>query len=183
MKKYSAIFIACLLLFTGCGGDPPPDSESESSSSVDTVPESEDGSGNGASDVTLSSDNTDPSDEVVVITEKMFIAQCNDIYLNPNEYTGKIVRIEGIYDENTDEAGNTSRGVIRNGPGCCGNDGVAGFGFLCKDEGSPLCKQDDWVAVEGVITPYTYDDGYETIIIGDASVTVKAERGAEFVTQ
>jgi uncharacterized membrane protein YcgQ (UPF0703/DUF1980 family) len=179
MKKYFALILVCLLLVTGCGGGDGSGNE--------------DGIGNGSGSESTAVDagfqdyntvpvsNTDPSGDVVVISEKLFIAQCNDIYLNPDDYTGKTVRIEGIYDEYIDEEGNTTRGVIRNGPGCCGNDGVAGFGFLCKD--IPACKQNDWVSVEGVITPYTYDDGYETVVIDDASISVKAERGAEFVSQ
>ncbi|MDR2616038.1 MAG: hypothetical protein LBC28_05595, partial [Oscillospiraceae bacterium] len=69
----------------------------------------------------------------------------------------------------------------RLGPGCCGNDGVAGFEFTC--DALPELKENDWISVEGVLTPYTYDDGYESVIISDAVVTVKAERGAEYVSQ
>jgi uncharacterized membrane protein YcgQ (UPF0703/DUF1980 family) len=189
MKKYFALIIVCLLLVTGCGGGyGSGNGNGDSSGSANG-----DGSGNGSEsesaaavatlqeDNTVPAGNTDPSADVVEIKEKMFIAQCNDIYLNPADYIGKTVRIEGLYDEYTDESGNTNRGVIRNGPGCCGNDGVAGFEFMC--ESVPACKQNDWVSVEGVIRPYTYDDGYETVIIGAASVAVKTERGAEFVTQ
>jgi uncharacterized membrane protein YcgQ (UPF0703/DUF1980 family) len=120
-------------------------------------------------------------DGVIEIREKMFIAQCNDIYLNPDEYLGKTVRIEGMYSEYAEEGGDVYYSVARLGPGCCGNDGVAGFEFTSPD--LPDCELDDWICVEGVITPMTYDDGYETVIIGDAVVTLKAERGAEFVSQ
>jgi zinc transport system permease protein len=120
-------------------------------------------------------------DGVIEIREKLFIAQCNDIYLNPGEYIGRRVRIEGMYYEYAEEGGAIYYSVTRLGPGCCGNDGVAGFEFAC--DSPPVCEPDDWISVEGVITPYTYDDGYESVIIGDASVTVKTERGAEYVSQ
>jgi uncharacterized membrane protein YcgQ (UPF0703/DUF1980 family) len=153
MKRGFVLIIVCLLLLTAGSGDSAP--------------------------ANLPPENT--SGGVVKIKEKMFIAQCNDIYLNPKEYIGKIIRIEGLYDEYTDEAGAVHRAVIRYGPGCCGNDGVAGFVF--SGDGAPDCKPNDWIAIEGVITPVTYNNGYETVIIGKASVTVKTERGAEYVTQ
>ncbi|GHT01203.1 hypothetical protein AGMMS50276_28740 [Synergistales bacterium] len=119
---------------------------------------------------------------VVEIREKMFIAQCNDIYLNPEEYAGKTIRIEGMYDEYTDEAGTVFRAVVRNGPGCCGNDGVAGFEFSC--DGVPDCKPNDWISVEGIISLSASDEnGYNAIIIAQTTVTVKTERGMEYVTQ
>jgi uncharacterized membrane protein YcgQ (UPF0703/DUF1980 family) len=120
-------------------------------------------------------------DGVLEIKEKLFIAQCNDIYLNQESYSGKTVRIEGMYDEFIDEDGTIYRSVIRLGPGCCGNDGIAGFDFLCPD--LPDCQQNDWISVEGIITPTVYNDMYETVIISNAKVTIKSERGAEFVSQ
>jgi uncharacterized membrane protein YcgQ (UPF0703/DUF1980 family) len=164
----------CLLLFTGCDGG-------SSTTTPAEVPEGESGNGAAATIAPGAGADADPSGAVIEITEKMFIAQCNDIYLNPGEYIGKTVRIEGMYDEFTDETGTTNRGVIRNGPGCCANDGVAGFEFMCED--IPACKPNDWISVEGVITPYTFDDGYETVIIGQANITIKTERGAEYVSQ
>jgi uncharacterized membrane protein YcgQ (UPF0703/DUF1980 family) len=198
MKRCFAI-ILLLLLLAGCNGNPSsanllpenidgtatspestkdvtaPEAPAENSNPVASGSESSSGS----SDAVISPVNT--SGDVVEIKEKMFIAQCNDIYLNPGDYIGKTIRIEGMYDEYSDDAGNTYQAVIRNGPGCCGNDGVAGFEFLC--EGVPEFKRNDWISIEGIIRPFAYDDGYETVIIGNASITVKTERGAEYVTQ
>ncbi|MFP3152967.1 hypothetical protein LQZ18_00780 [Lachnospiraceae bacterium ZAX-1] len=185
MRRCFVLMIACLLLLAGCGGSP---------SSAKLLPENPKGTkavilpenaepvqteNEGVADTKPPTVNTLGS--VVEIKEKMFIAQCNDIYLNPKDYAGKTIHIEGMYDEYTDEAGTLYRAVIRNGPGCCGNDGVAGFEFSC--DGTPDCKQNDWISIEGIITPFTYDDGYETVIIGVANVTVKVERGAEYVNQ
>lgn len=121
------------------------------------------------------------ADDVIEITEKMFIAQCNDIYLNPDDYTGKTIRIEGMYNEVADTDGITYLSVIRNGPGCCGNDGVAGFEFTDAD--ALDCQIGDWISVEGIVTPLVLFEGVETVVIGEAKVTVKTERGAEYVTQ
>ena len=131
--------------------------------------------------VTGVSDSLGAAAAVVEIKEKMFIAQCNDIYLNPEEYAGKTIRVEGMYDEYTDDAGTVFRAVVRNGPGCCGNDGVAGFEFSC--EGVPDCKPNDWILVEGIISSNSDKNGYNTVTIENAALTVKAERGAEYVSQ
>ncbi|MDR2752834.1 MAG: hypothetical protein LBB50_00810 [Oscillospiraceae bacterium] len=117
--------------------------------------------------------------DMVVITEKLFIQQCNDIYLNPSLYEQKRVRIEGICDIWQNEEGEICYSVYRNGPGCCGNDGVAGFQF--KPEGKPAVRINDWIAVEGVPRSVQLDDYGDTVVIGNAVVTVKTERGAEYV--
>jgi uncharacterized membrane protein YcgQ (UPF0703/DUF1980 family) len=174
MRRYFVLVFVCLLIFTGCGGG-------SSTANPPQAPEREDVNTNDAAASIIPTMDANSSGDIVEITEKLFIAQCNDIYLNPNEYIGKTIRIEGMYDEYTDEAGITHRGVIRNGPGCCGNDGVAGFQFSCKD--IPICKPNDWISVEGIIMPFTYEDSFETIIIEEANIIVKTERGAEYVTQ
>ncbi|MDR1569403.1 MAG: hypothetical protein LBS72_02805 [Oscillospiraceae bacterium] len=157
MRKYLALAIVCLLFLAGCSANSAPTDSVSSGGSAKTV------------------------SEVLEITEKLFIAQCNDIYINQNDFIGKTVRIEGMYDEYSDVDGNLYRAVVRNGPGCCGNDGVAGFEFTTN--AAIDCNLSDWISVEGVITPVTYSDGYSTVIIGDASVVVKTERGSEFVSQ
>ncbi|MDR2646560.1 MAG: hypothetical protein LBB67_00305 [Oscillospiraceae bacterium] len=116
------------------------------------------------------------------IKEKMFIASCNDIYMNPDEYAGVKVTIEGIYDVQTDEStGETWYSVIRYGPGCCGNDGVAGFEFV--PSAVPNAQRNDWVRVEGIASPYKYYGDNVTVLLGDAAVEVLDERGTEFVAQ
>ena len=117
---------------------------------------------------------------VVQIRDKFFIQQCNDIYLNPAEYMGRMVRLEGIYDEFKDEEnGRTERYVIRYGPGCCGNDGVAGFEFFYDGQAAP--KQDDWVEVTGTVDMITGDDGEEYLVLAQSELSVMSERGQEFV--
>ena len=72
-----------------------------------------------------------PADNVYEIKEKMFIAQCNDVYLNPDDYKDRTIKLQGMYDEYTDpETKQNYRYVIRLGPGCCQNDSVAGFVIL-----------------------------------------------------
>jgi uncharacterized membrane protein YcgQ (UPF0703/DUF1980 family) len=131
---------------------------------------------------------------VFEIREKMFIQQCNDIYLNPDEYLGRTVKLEGIYEEYTDEiddeingingTSGTFRYVIRYGPGCCGNDGVAGFQVLFDGLGdldkNPAPKQNDWVEAVGTVE---WDDREEevSVLLKLSRLTVMEKRGAEFV--
>ena len=66
----------------------------------------------------------------IQIGEKMFIAQCNDIYVNAPDYIGKIISLEGLYKRSEYPFQGrivVEQYVMRYGPGCCGNDGSAGF--------------------------------------------------------
>ena len=114
------------------------------------------------------------------IRDKFFIQQCNDIYLNPDKYMGRMVKLEGIYDEfKNEEKDRPERYVIRYGPGCCGNDGVAGFEFFY--DGQALPKQDDWIEVTGTVDMITGDDGEEYLVLAKSDLKVMAKRGREFV--
>jgi hypothetical protein len=121
--------------------------------------------------------------EVVEIREKMFLAQTNDVYINPQEYLGKTIKLEGIFQ--LYDVDPPYYFVIRYGPGCCGNDGYAGF-EVAWDPNSPGEKtypqQNDWVEAVGVLGTYEEDD-YPYLCIALSSLTVKQERGAEFVSQ
>jgi uncharacterized membrane protein YcgQ (UPF0703/DUF1980 family) len=118
--------------------------------------------------------------DIFEIREKFFIQQCNDIYLNPDKYMGRTVKLEGMYDEfKNEEKGRTERYVIRFGPGCCGNDGVAGFEFFYDGQVAP--KQDDWIEVTGIVGMINGDDGEEYIVLDKSSLRVMAKRGRETV--
>lgn len=123
--------------------------------------------------------DTKNDSEIVEIQEKMFITQIDDIYLNPDYYKGKIIKLEGMYDEYTDDNTNkTYYSVIRNAPGCCGDDGVAGFNFTYE---GVKPEQNDWIAVEGTVEVEEQEDGYQQVTLKLSKLTVKTERGAEYV--
>ena len=119
-----------------------------------------------------------PPEDTVVISEKLFIAQTNDIYINSEDYLGKTISYEGLfrsaYWEGMDQY---YYYVIRYGPGCCANDGEAGF-EVTWDQGWP--EEDDWCAVTGVLEIYT-EEGQEYLRLALTSLTVLDERGAEYV--
>jgi uncharacterized membrane protein YcgQ (UPF0703/DUF1980 family) len=120
--------------------------------------------------------------EVVEIKEKMFIAQTNDVYLNPEDYLGKTIKLEGIFQTQSYGAESPYYFVIRYGPGCCGNDGNAGFEVMWEDTDAVYPQENDWVQVVGVLGAYE-EDGYPYICIGLSSLEVLETRGQEFVTQ
>jgi uncharacterized membrane protein YcgQ (UPF0703/DUF1980 family) len=162
------------LTLSGCGGG--------GSASAGTGSEPQNASGDVKSETKPDNDAKEAADEIEVfeIGEKFFIQQCNDIYYNPQSYEGTVVRLEGMYDEYFDEYnGGMSHAVYRNGPGCCGNDGVAGFVFEYSGD---FPAQNDWIEVTGVVKLETYDDGFTNVILKATEVDVKTERGAEFVS-
>jgi uncharacterized membrane protein YcgQ (UPF0703/DUF1980 family) len=129
--------------------------------------------------------------DVVEIKEKMFIAQTNDVYLNPEDYIGKTIKLEGLFKSyDSTDYGASYCFVIRYGPGCCGNDGSAGFEVAwespSRDEDSApessYPEEDAWVEAAGVLKSYE-EDGFPYLYLALSSLTVKQERGAEFVSQ
>lgn len=182
MKKWMIVTLAAALLLAGCsGGD-------ESESLLYAAPA---GSGTGFADPSSATDeaaaHADPDleagqDGVIEITEKLFIAQTNDIYLNGGDYIGKTLRYQGIYANTSDwddSIGEIYHYVIRYGPGCCGYDGEAGFEVRWDGEWP---EANDWVEVEGTLCEEAYDSGMKLLYLQLDSITVMEERGAEIVT-
>lgn len=112
------------------------------------------------------------------ITDNYFIAQTNDVYMNFDEYAGKIVRIEGYFyvyqDYNT---GENYYAVVRNSPGCCGNDGLAGLDIKYDGE---YPAEKTWIRVIGKIEKYSEEDSTPVIIVSSLEET---QEGTGFVNQ
>jgi uncharacterized membrane protein YcgQ (UPF0703/DUF1980 family) len=127
--------------------------------------------------------NAPAAGSVIEIKEKMFIAQTNDVYLNPEDYMGKTIRLEGLFKSSSSpEYGVSYCFVLRYGPGCCGNDGSAGFEVAWDGEPAPYPEEDAWVEAEGVLKSYE-EDGFPYLYLSLSSLEEKEERGAEFVAQ
>ncbi|MDR2445296.1 MAG: hypothetical protein LBD44_05120 [Spirochaetaceae bacterium] len=116
------------------------------------------------------------------IKEKLFIAQTNDVYLNPDEYMGRRVSLEGLFKTDSYVGSEqTFRFVLRYGPGCCGYDGTAGFEVSWpQGQEAEYPVDDDWVEAVGVLDSYE-EDGYPYIYLSLESLEIKEERGAETV--
>ncbi|GHU12707.1 hypothetical protein FACS1894161_1510 [Spirochaetia bacterium] len=171
--------IALVLCITGCAKGPvlntPKNAAGTRSVELPAdVAQEQDKARGGASD----------SASVIEIKEKMFIAQTNDIYLNAEDYIGKTIRLEGLFrTDSYDDESKTYCFVLRNGPGCCGNDGSVGFEVAWSNNTKkPLPGDDDWVEAQGELAYYE-EDGYPYLYIALDSLTVKQKRGAEFVSQ
>ena len=158
MKRIIIIAIVCMLTLTGCGNSTPKDSVAVDTTAVGSL----------------------PTDDVFEIREKMFIAQINDVYYNPSDYMGKMLKYEGVFDAYTyPETGQTFYSVIRYGPGCCGDDGNVGFEI--KWDGK-MPKQNDWVEVVGKVEAYKEGD-YMYLRLGVERLDVLSVRGNEVVSQ
>ncbi len=89
------------------------------------------------------------SEDVLFIDDKNFVRYINYIYMNPEEYIGKIIEYEGFIDiQKNPNTGKQYCYCIRIGPGCCQNDSTVGF-LLDIDGEFPLDKQ--WVRVKGYV--------------------------------
>ena len=117
------------------------------------------------------------SDVDVDITDNYFIEATNDVYINMKEYAGKTIRMEGLMYYYDDLDGKVRHAVIRNTPGCCGSDGLAGLD-ISMDEAYPLV--DTWVQVIGKIEIEKIS-GYDTTVIKVSDI-VEKEAGETFVT-
>ena len=115
--------------------------------------------------------------ELIEITDNYFIEQTNDIYINLEDYIGKRVKFEGLVYSYEDEKGSILYAVVRNTPGCCGNDGLAGIDVR-YDKTYP--KENTWVEVEGVINKETVDNDELPVVI--VSSMVEKKEGKTFVT-
>ena len=182
MKKLILWLIICMGLLAGCKNDAPtanaPPRTSESApaaiASIPAITEATE------STTPTEVDINPPSGGIIEIKEKMFIAQTNDIYYNAEDYLGKTIKYEGIYNAYYwDDEDSTFYSVIRYGPGCCGDDGEAGFEVVWDGEHPEV---NDWVEAVGVLEQYE-DGGYKYLRLALTSLTVLPTRGAEFVNQ
>lgn len=117
------------------------------------------------------------TNNMVQITDNFFIEQTNDIYLNLDDYIGKTIKIEGLIYAYQDYNGDICYAVVRNTPGCCGSDGLAGLDIR-YDEDYP--EEDTWVEVIGVVGTDTMGER-KIPAIQISSMTIK-EKGTTFVT-
>ncbi len=183
MKKLCAVFIV-MLLITGCSSEAAKDTAESKDNDINNNNTEQINEGNSPTTVEQVLDNAfnfdRPEGKEIIIRDKLFIAQCNDIYLNPDEYKDNTIRWQGIYTESTNPQTNELyRFVIRYGPGCCGNDGVAGFEITYDGETRP--NLNDWVEAVGSIEMIE-ENGEQFVSIRLSELTVLDERGQEFVS-
>ena len=120
-------------------------------------------------------------DGIVNIGERVFIGQVNDIYQNAERYLGRTIKLEGIFTREQWD-GQTLHFVIRNGPGCCGDDGKVGFEVRWADGQRQYPAHDSWVEAVGTLQSYR-SDGSAFLYLDLSSLSVLNRRGRESVWQ
>lgn len=131
----------------------------------------------------LDNENEDVNEEVLEISENFFLTQINDIYTNEEDYLGRKLKYQGILETMDYEEDGQIINIIyvfRRSPGCCGNDGTAGFEVLWDGE---LPSQDSWVEIEGTLITFEDKQGNEFLQLKLDSLKELEERGKEFVVQ
>ncbi len=170
----ASIIVISLLLMTGCASSQSADTAEATSGNVQTPAAIEKG--------TIPDKPTveETAEGEILIREKMFIAQIEDVYFNITDYEGKTLVVEGMFAMYPNSDGEmVIPSVYRQAPGCCGNDGWAGF--LLKYDGE-MPVHDDWIRVKG--TPSIVQDGmFTNLYLTVSSLEILDERGAEFVDQ
>ena len=170
MKKAALVSMVLVLFITGCGNG----RNAEAGGSTE---------GRGLSRASAAG--------TVEIRENMFITQINEILLNYRDYIGRTVKLEGMFRQFHWE-GNNTYVVIRNTPGCCGDDGIVGFevswnqdfqGLNDDSDGSTYPSSDDWVEAQGVLKSYEDLFGGTSLFIALSELNVLEKRGMEFVTR
>ena len=120
-------------------------------------------------------------DGVIEIREKFFLGQVNDIYLNPDDYIGRTIKLEGLFmNSQADNGEDPFYAVYRYGPGgCCGIDGIVGFEAAWPDNiTKEYPENDSWVEAVGELKKKNL-----FLYIDLVSLNVLDKRGQEFITR
>lgn len=117
------------------------------------------------------------TNNMIEIKDNYFIEQTNDVYYNLDEYIGKTMKIAGFVYAYEDDNGDICHAVVRNTPGCCGNDGLAGLDIRYDGD---YPEEGTWVEVVGVMgTDTVYGDTIPAIQVVSIEET---ETGVTFVS-
>ena len=101
--------------------------------------------------------DSESKDGIINISDGIFLALVNDIYVNKDEYIGKKVRISGqnVRFEDKD-TGEVIYAILREGPGCCYNDSVIGFEYITDGK---YPEKDKWYEMVGEVITDNYNSG------------------------
>jgi len=114
------------------------------------------------------------ADEMLVIGERFFVQQVDDIFINRSQNLGRTIRYEGVFRALHWAPTDTYHFyVVRYVFSCCGFQAI---GFELLPCNVPPLPDQAWVEVTGVIED---DDGF--IVIRVISLIEMDERGAEVV--
>ena len=127
-------------------------------------------------------------DGLYVIRENMFISQIDHIFMNQRDYLGSSIKLEGNFVHNNLNGADWYF-VLRNAPGCCGDDGEVGFIVTWNpeslngpsgEERSLYPAPDEWVEATGELRSFR-SPGISIIYLALSELNVLETRGADFV--
>ena len=114
------------------------------------------------------------ADDILVIGDRFFVQQIDDIFINRPQNLGRTIRYEGVFRAMHWAPTDTYHFyVVRYVMSCCGFHAV---GFELLPYNVPPLPDETWVEVTGVLEE---DDGF--IVIRVISLIETTERGAEVV--
>ena len=117
-------------------------------------------------------------DDIVYIGERFFVTETNHIWLNVDQYLGRVIRYEGMFFSMQWDYG-SAHFVVRYTYGCCGLDGKIGFDVELNE--IPPFPDNTWVQVTGVLEEDFFEWG-SILIVNVISIIEMPERGQEFVS-
>ena len=112
-------------------------------------------------------------DDVVLITERFFSNQMQEIFLNHQQYLGSSVQYEGMFRTIVTRDGDEFFMVYRYSIGCCGEEIM---GLEVDMNGLAIFPDNAWVEVRGVLD---MDDGF--LVLRPTWINEMNERGLELV--
>ena len=114
------------------------------------------------------------AEDIITIGERFFVNQMMEIFMNYNQYLGRTLQFEGIF-QTYSWNDNDFHLVIRYMLGCCSPEEMIGFEIL-MDENFGVFEDDAWVEVTGVLD---LDDDF--LVIRVTNIVELEERGMELV--
>ncbi len=93
-------------------------------------------------------------EDKIILNEKNFINQTEDIYNNIKDYRGKEIEISG-FSFTMDNFKKDQIGVGRMAVFCCAADAVM-MGFICEKSDMEKIPENKWIEVDGTISTVSY---------------------------
>ena len=112
---------------------------------------------------------------LLVISDRFFVQQIHDIWLNTSQYVGRTIQYEGIFRTVHWRTGGDDHIVIRYTISCCGEVPI-GFYILLSDNFYPLPPENTWVEITGVVEIHG-----GTLLVRAVSLVETEDRGDGFV--
>ncbi|MDR2457791.1 MAG: hypothetical protein LBD41_04855 [Clostridiales Family XIII bacterium] len=171
-RKGIILFLIAILFLASCGSGSNEKAAKESAKND-----------YGTKSVDVNTNKKSSAEEMIVVGDRMFVTQMNDIYLNAADYIGKTIKYEGAFDiYELAKTGEKYYSVLRKGPGCCGNDANVGLEVIYDSKNSKKAypKKNDWVECVGVLGEYE-ESGAKYLRLELSSLEVLPFRGQEYV--